>query len=174
MAVCSGGGDTPQYGTPAIVDETLEQFDVDEIKAGRRGRHRYTYSQRSARVGRGRDRARARGLGGVRRHSRHALPGGSARARRGACRGEGRRQSLWGRGPRRLRRGHRSSGCRRRPDRGGSFSSARWDLLPTDRYMWASVQTVRGCPKHCSFCSVWRTDGQKPRQRESPGHSTRS
>ena len=31
--------------------------------------------------------------------------------------------------------------------------------------MWASVQTVRGCPKHCSFCSVWRTDGQQPRQR---------
>ena len=21
-------------------------------------------------------------------------------------------------------------------------------------------------PKHCSFCSVWRTDGQKPRQRK--------
>src|SRR5207237_9752053 len=37
--------------------------------------------------------------------------------------------------------------------------------LPKDRYMWASVQTVRGCPKHCSFCSVWRTDGQEPRQR---------
>jgi len=50
---------------------------------------------------------------------------------------------------------------------GKQFLPARWDLAGRDKYMWASVQTVRGCPKHCSFCSVWRTDGQKPRQRES-------
>jgi radical SAM superfamily enzyme YgiQ (UPF0313 family) len=48
---------------------------------------------------------------------------------------------------------------------GETFLAGRWDLLPAGRYMWASVQTVRGCPKHCSFCSVWRTDGQRPRAR---------
>lgn len=48
---------------------------------------------------------------------------------------------------------------------GSEFLAARWDLMPRDKYMWASVQTIRGCPKHCSFCSVWRTDGQEARQR---------
>src|ERR1051326_8912256 len=41
------------------------------------------------------------------------------------------------------------------------------DLLDRKSYMWASVPTVRGCARHCSFCSVWRTDGQRPRQRPS-------
>jgi radical SAM superfamily enzyme YgiQ (UPF0313 family) len=48
---------------------------------------------------------------------------------------------------------------------GSEFLAGRWDLMDASKYMWASVQTIRGCPKHCSFCSVWRTDGQAPRQR---------
>ena len=45
------------------------------------------------------------------------------------------------------------------------FVPARWDVMPLDRYIVASVQTVRGCPKQCSFCSVWVQDGRVPRVR---------
>ncbi len=45
------------------------------------------------------------------------------------------------------------------------FTPARWDLMRLDRYLVASVQTVRGCPKRCSFCSVWVQDGRQPRLR---------
>ena len=57
---------------------------------------------------------------------------------------------------------------RRRPHRRRHVPARRAGICcRADRYMWASVQTVRGCPKHCSFCSVWRTDGQKPRSATS-------
>lgn len=45
------------------------------------------------------------------------------------------------------------------------FTPARWDLMNLEPYLMASVQTVRGCPKQCSFCSVWVQDGQRPRVR---------
>jgi radical SAM superfamily enzyme YgiQ (UPF0313 family) len=48
---------------------------------------------------------------------------------------------------------------------GESFTPARWDVMPLDRYLIASIQTVRGCPKSCSFCSVWVQDGRMPRVR---------
>jgi radical SAM superfamily enzyme YgiQ (UPF0313 family) len=46
-----------------------------------------------------------------------------------------------------------------------AFTPARWDLMNLDRYLVASIQTVRGCPKQCSFCSVWVQDGRVPRLR---------
>jgi radical SAM superfamily enzyme YgiQ (UPF0313 family) len=45
------------------------------------------------------------------------------------------------------------------------FVPARWDILQLDRYLIATIQTVRGCPKQCSFCSVWVQDGRVPRVR---------
>jgi len=48
---------------------------------------------------------------------------------------------------------------------GDALVKARWDLLDPRHYMFATVQTVAGCPENCSFCSVWVTDGRQPRQR---------
>lgn len=48
---------------------------------------------------------------------------------------------------------------------GDSLRKARWDLLDPRRYFMASIQTIAGCPENCSFCSVWVTEGRRPRQR---------
>jgi radical SAM superfamily enzyme YgiQ (UPF0313 family) len=155
----------PRYGTPALADETLEPFDVQTINRGDVvgiGIHTGN-ALRGYQLGR---LARARGafviFGGI-----HAtlFPGevrehGAAHA---VVRGDG--ELVW---PTVL------ADCEHNAPQpeydggrvaGEELSPARWELLPTDRYMFSSVQTVRGCPKHCSFCSVWRTDGQAPRQR---------
>lgn len=50
---------------------------------------------------------------------------------------------------------------------GDQLIAARWDVMKLDAYAMASVQTVRGCPKQCSFCSVWVMDGRKPRLRNN-------
>ena len=44
---------------------------------------------------------------------------------------------------------------------------ARHDLLATG-YAFGSLQTTRGCPLNCSFCSVTRFNGAKYRQRPIP------
>jgi radical SAM superfamily enzyme YgiQ (UPF0313 family) len=48
---------------------------------------------------------------------------------------------------------------------GERLAKARWDLLTPSKYMLPTVQTIAGCPENCSFCSVWITDGRKPRAR---------
>ena len=157
-----------EYGDPVIVDETLVPLDPESIAPGDVvgiGIHSGN-ALRGYEVGR---QARAaRRQGHLRRHPRHALSRRGPRPRRRARGRQGRRRPD-------LAAGHR--GCLRgraepiydggRVEGDARCSKARWDLLPPDRYMWASVQTVRGCPKHCSFCSVWRTDGQKPRAASS-------
>jgi len=153
------------YGLPRITDETLEQFDLAQVEAGDVvgiGIHTGN-ALRGYAIG---TEARARGatvvFGGIHAtlypEEAHELGGAHA-----VVRGDG--DVIW---PIVLDDAARGSlqrtydGGRVEADR---FVPARWDLLPKGRYMWGSVQTVRGCPKHCSFCSVWRTDGQKPRQR---------
>lgn len=154
-----------RWGDPRIVDETLEALDPSTIEPGdvvgigiHTGNARRGYEI-------GRD-VRRRGawvvFGGI--HATlfpdEAVEHGTAHT---VVRGDG--DVIWSRvvedclagRPRAVYEGGRIAG--------DQFMSARWDLLPSGRYMWASVQTVRGCPKHCSFCSVWRTDGQEPRQR---------
>jgi radical SAM superfamily enzyme YgiQ (UPF0313 family) len=155
----------PSYANPIIVDETLDPFDVDNIQPGDVvgiGIHTAN-ALKGFEVGR---LARARGawvvFGGIHAtlypEEPHELGGAHA-----VVKGDG--DVIWA--------GVLADCARGAPNRlydggkvdGGQFLPARWDLLPANRYMWASVQTVRGCPKHCSFCSVWRTDGQRPRQR---------
>ncbi len=159
-------GATPAaYGDPVITDETLESLDPDTISAGDVvgiGIHT-SNAMRGYEVGRI---ARGRGahvvFGGIHAglypEEAHELGGAHC-----VVRGDG--DVVWGQViadcvagvPQRIYQAGQIEA--------DQFVKGRWELIPAGRYMWASVQTVRGCPKHCSFCSVWRTDGQRPRQR---------
>jgi radical SAM superfamily enzyme YgiQ (UPF0313 family) len=152
-------------GDPILVDESLEQLDSKTIHAGDVvGISVHTGNAlRGYEVGRiAHERGATVVYGGI-----HATLFPDEPFERGMAdavvKGDG--DVAWGQVLRDLQ-----SGCAKRVYDGGKidgdqFVSARWDLMQADKYMWASVQTIRGCPKHCSFCSVWRTDGQKPRQR---------
>ncbi len=156
-----------QYGDPVITDETLKPLDPDSVQPGDVvgvGIHTAN-AYRGFEVG---QIARERGAwvvyGGIHAtlYPEEAHELGAAHA---VVKGDG--DLVWSTvladcakgSPQRIYDGGHIAGDR--------FLPARWDLLPPKSYMWASVQTVRGCPKHCSFCSVWRIDGQHPRQRPS-------
>ena len=156
-----------EYGDPVVTDETLEQIRPELIEPGDIvgiGIHTGN-ALRGMEVGR---MARARGAwiiyGGIHAtlYPEEARELGGAHA---VVKGDG--DVVWAKAIADAVRGKLEETYDGGRISGEQFLPARWDLAPRDRYMWASVQTVRGCPKHCSFCSVWRTDGQKPRQRVS-------
>lgn len=154
-----------EWGDPTLIDETLDPFDPAGIAQGdlvgisiQTGNARRGYE-----IGQiARDRGAWVVYGGVHAtlYPEEADDLGRAHA---VVRGDG--DVAWGDVVRDCAKGapqSRYEGGRLDAD---AMQPARWDLIDRDRYAWASVQTVRGCPKHCSFCSVWRTDGQEPRQR---------
>ncbi|MEZ5317776.1 MAG: radical SAM protein [Vicinamibacterales bacterium] len=154
-----------RFGTPHIVDETLERFDLDTLQAGDVvgiGIHTGN-ALRGYEIGRlARERGAIVVFGGIHAtlYPEEARERGSASA---VVSGDG--DVAWGQVLADCEAGTVQAHYDGGRVAGGRFMPARWDLLPEGRYMWASVQTVRGCPKHCSFCSVWRTDGQEPRSR---------
>lgn len=157
----------PEYGDPIITDETLEQLQPDCIQPGDIvgiGIHTGN-ALRGMQVGR---MARERGAWVVYGGIHASLYPDEATELGGAhvvVKGDG--DLVWAKVIADLVRGTAQKIYDGGRISGDQFLPGRWDLAPRNRYMWASVQTVRGCPKHCSFCSVWRTDGQKPRQRAS-------
>ncbi len=156
-----------KFGDPCLVDETLEPLETDQLQAGDIvgiGIHTAN-ALRGYKIGKlARDRGAYVVFGGIHAtlypDEAHELGGAHA-----VVKGDG--DVVWAKvlsdctqgTPLRVYEGGRIEAS--------EFLPARWDLVPRKSYMWASVQTVRGCPKHCSFCSVWRTDGQRPRQRGS-------
>ncbi|MDO8631399.1 MAG: hypothetical protein Q7R41_13000, partial [Phycisphaerales bacterium] len=157
---------TPRsYGTPNIADETLEPMDLSTIKAGDIvgiGVHTGN-ALRGYEVGTAARRAGATVVyGGIHAtlYPDEARDLGEAHA---VVTGDG--DHVWAEVLKDAAAGTLRPSYSGGQIEGTDFLPARWDLLPEGRYMWASVQTIRGCPKHCSFCSVWRTDGQRPRQR---------
>jgi tRNA A37 methylthiotransferase MiaB len=155
----------PEYGDPTLIDETLEPFDTAAINSGDIvgiGIHTGN-ALRGYEIGTA---ARVRGatvvFGGIHAtlypNEAHTLGGAHA-----VVTGDG--DQAWTLALRDCIAGRPSARYDGGRVDGQTFLPGRWELVPRGRYMWASVQTVRGCPKHCSFCSVWRTDGQRPRPR---------
>jgi radical SAM superfamily enzyme YgiQ (UPF0313 family) len=46
-----------------------------------------------------------------------------------------------------------------------NLPTPRRDILKNDYYVWGSIQTSRGCPMNCSFCSVTAFNGRRYRRR---------
>jgi len=161
------GATPPAFGVPLIVDETLEPLDASRIQPGDVvgiGIHSANALAGYQAGNKARERGAIVVFGGI-----HATLYPEEPHERGGAhsvvRGDG--DVIWAEVLADCSHGVPQHIYEAGRVEGSQFQPARWELMPSDSYMWASVQTVRGCPKHCSFCSVWRTDGQRPRQNPS-------
>ena len=136
-----------EHGDPLVTDETLEQIQPDRIQPGDIvgiGIHTGN-ALRGMQIGRI---ARERGAwvvyGGIHAtlYPEEAFELGGAHA---VVKGDG--DIVWAKVIADLVRGTALRTYEGGRISGDQFLPARWDLAPRNRYMWASVQTVRGCPK---------------------------
>src|SRR3989344_1899910 len=160
-----------RFGRPVIVDEALRPFNLDTIEQGDVvGIGSYTANIHNAyALGR---KAKERGAFVVYGGSHpSAVPEEALDARYGhgdaVVVGDG--DIAWGE----LLRDY-ANGCPKEIYKTGTgripaedFVPADWSFLERGRYCIPSVQTVRGCPEECTFCSVWTQDGRVPRHRSA-------
>jgi radical SAM superfamily enzyme YgiQ (UPF0313 family) len=159
------GATPPSYGDPLITDETLEPFQSDGVHPGDVvgiGIHTHN-ARRGYELGRLVSQRGAHPVFGGIHATLYPEESRQLGAAEAVVTGDG--DLIWATVLSDFARGEAKPLYEGGKIDGADFASARWDLAPRGAYMWASVQTVRGCPKHCSFCSVWRTDGREPRQR---------
>jgi len=134
-----------EYGDPLITDETLDQIQPDLIHPGDIvgiGIHTGN-ALRGMQVGRmARERGAWVAYGGIHAtlYPEEALELGGAHV---VVKGDG--DVIWPKVIADLVNGMAQQIYDGGRISGDDFLPARWDLAPRDRYMWASVQTVRGC-----------------------------
>ena len=163
---------TPEKFGPAVcIDESLRAFDPDMVKPGQVvGISVYTPNAYCAyRIGR---EVRRRG-GAVIYGGPHAsiFPDEALDPRYGSANAvvQGDADRIWGtvledHALGRLQPKYRDGNGRIPPE---CMVEADWGFMDPGPfpYLIGSIQTIRGCPKNCSFCSVWIQDGRAPRQR---------
>ena len=154
-----------RFGDPVIVDETLERFDPERIAAGDVvgiGIHTGN-ALRGYEVGRAaRDRGAFVVFGGIHAtlYPDEPLELGGAHA---VARGDG--DHIWGEVLADCEAGTVSPATKAAASRAPRSSRRAGICCRPANTCGRRCRRCAAVPKHCSFCSVWRTDGQAPRMR---------
>ncbi len=162
LFVIAAATPTELVGDPVLVDEAIRRFDPDLVDAG--DIVGIGINSGSCRPGyRVLKQAKSRGatviLGGI--HATLFPDEGLTKGAHAVVTGNG--DLIWRQVVSDALRGRLQTRYAGGRVPGVELLKARWDLVDPRKYMMASVQTVAGCPENCSFCSVWVTEGRRPR-----------